>query len=136
MNRKAASVGLGIFSIGIGIGQLLASRRIASALDAEGREGVIKGFGLRGIRTGVGLLRSPGQGAHIWERVNNDSMDLAALGLLAARAPRNRAVWGAIAFVGATTIADILLARALDAQEGESEAAAEKDAGESPTVKS
>ncbi len=45
-------------------------------------------------------------------------MDLGALGLAARRSPRNRAIWGAIAFVGAVTLLDIVTARGLDRTTG------------------
>jgi hypothetical protein len=46
-------------------------------------------------------------------------LDLAALGVAARNAPRNKAVWGAIAFVVAATILDTVVARGLDQRTGE-----------------
>ena len=45
-------------------------------------------------------------------------MDLAALGLAAKNTPRNKAVWGAAAFVVGATLIDILAARGLDRTTG------------------
>lgn len=113
MNAKQASLGLGIFSIALGLGELFASRRIADKLDAEGHEGVIKGFGAREIAAGVGILAAPAHDARIWGRVAGDGLDLAALGALVVKSPRNKWVWGAVGFVVGATVIDVLVARAL-----------------------
>ncbi|MBV9841590.1 MAG: hypothetical protein JOY99_08700 [Sphingomonadaceae bacterium] len=119
MNAKSAALGLGIFSIALGLTEIIGARRIAQALDAEGHEGVLKGFGAREIVAGLGLLQAPAHSSRMWNRVGGDGLDLAALGVLAVKSPRNGALWGAIAFVVAATIADVAVARALDAETGE-----------------
>lgn len=118
MDYKKLSFGLGLFSIALGAVELLAPRRIARTLEAEEGEGVIKAFGAREVAAGVGILAQPGASIGIWNRVAGDGMDLAALGLAAREAPRNRAVWGALAFVAAATVLDVLVARGLDNQTG------------------
>ena len=118
MDYKKLSFGLGVFSLALGAAELFASKRIAEALEAEGHEGLIKGFGAREVVAGVGLLQSPAHSARVWNRVAGDAMDLASLGITARNAPRNKAVWGAIAFVVAATALDVIVARGLDAQTG------------------
>ena len=118
MDYKKLSLGLGAFSIGLGIAELFASRRIARSLGAEGREGWVKGFGARELAAGAGILAAPAHSATIWNRVAGDAMDLAALGLAARRNPRNKAVWGSLAFVVGATVIDALTARGLDRQTG------------------
>ena len=118
MNVKAIAYGLGWFSIGLGAAELLASRQIARGLDAEGHERLIKGFGVREIAAGVGLLQAPAHSARTWNRAAGDAMDLVALGAAARTAPRNAFVWGSLAFVVAATVADVLTARALDRETG------------------
>lgn len=118
MNYKKLSLGLGFFSLGLGAAELFASRRIARALEAEGYEGVIKSFGARELVAGVGLLQSPAHGTRVWNRVAGDAMDLAALGGLAKRASRNKAVWASLAFVAAATAIDVVTALGLDRETG------------------
>ena len=54
----------------------------------------------------------------MWSGVAGDGMDLAALGLAARKSPRDKAVWGARAFVAAATAPDMLVARGLDRTTG------------------
>lgn len=118
MDYKKLSLGLGVFSLALGAAELFAPKRITEALDAEGHEGLVKGFGAREIVAGVGLVTAPAHSARVWNRVAGDAMDLAALGAAARNAPRNGAVWGALAFVAAVTALDVLVARGLDAETG------------------
>lgn len=118
MDYKKLSFGLGLFSIGLGAAELFASRRIARALQVEGKEGLIKAFGGREMLAGVNLLAAPAVATGMWNRVAGDAMDLAALGFAAKNAPRNKAVWGAAAFVVGATLIDVLAARGLDRSTG------------------
>jgi hypothetical protein len=119
MDYKKLSLGLGLFSIALGATELLAARRITRAMEADGGDRLVKGFGVREIVAGVGLLQSPAHATRVWNRVAGDALDLAALGVAARNAPRNKAVWGAIAFVVAATILDTVVARGLDQRTGE-----------------
>lgn len=118
MNSKTIAYGLGWFSIGLGLAELITSRGIARRLEAEGSEKLIKGFGVREIVAGLGLLQAPAHSARSWNRVAGDGMDLIALGAAATKAPRNPWVWGSLAFVVAATAIDVITARALDRETG------------------
>ena len=118
MDFKKLSLGLGLFSLGLGAAELLASRRIAKALEAEGSEGLIKTFGAREVASGAAILQSPAHGASIWNRVAGDVMDLAALGALARRASRNKALWASFGLVVVATAADVITALGLDRTTG------------------
>ncbi|MGN7997972.1 hypothetical protein [Sphingomonas sp. 22176] len=142
MDYRKLGFGLGIFSIGLGIVELAASKRIARGLSAEDHEGVVRAFGARELLAGAALLSGPAHGVRVWNRVAGDAMDIAALGLAARRAPQNKAVWGAIAFVAAATAIDIVTAVGLDrttgktlpvGQEGEADADS-ATAAETPVV--
>lgn len=115
---KKLGLGLGLFSIALGAAELLASRRIARSLSVEGYEGAIKAFGGREIVAGLGLVAAPANATGVWNRVAGDGMDIAALAAAARNAPRNRAIWGALAFVLAATALDIVAARGLDRRTG------------------
>lgn len=112
MDVGKISRALGWFSIGLGAAELLAGRRIGKALGTE-QVGVIRGFGVREIAAGVGLLDAPRHNVRMWNRVAGDAIDLGALGLLLAKSPKKNMVYGAIAFVIGATVVDTLVASAL-----------------------
>ena len=118
MDFKKSGVGLGVFSIGLGAVELLASGRIARALEAEGSQGLIKGFGARELFAGASLLAAPAASTNVWARVAGDIMDTAALAAAARAHPRNRFVWGSLAFVLGALALDVFVARGLDKQTG------------------
>lgn len=118
MDYKKLSSGLGVFSIALGAVELLGSRRITRALETEGSERLVKGFGAREVFAGVSLLVSPAVSTNVWGRVAGDVMDIAALGSAARSHPRNKAVWGSIAFVLGALVLDVFTARGLDRQTG------------------
>jgi hypothetical protein len=118
MAYRHVGFGLGIFSVALGAFELLASRRIARRLPAEGHEGLIRAFGAREVVTGASLLKAPSHSARVWNRVAGDAADLAALAMAARRAPSNRALWASAAFVVSATLLDIVTALGLDRQTG------------------
>lgn len=118
MDYKKLGFGLGVFSIGLGAVELLAAPKLARSLDAPGRKGLVRAFGVREIAAGLGLLQAPAHSAAVWGRVAGDALDIAALGAAAGKSPRNRTVWGALAFVVAATALDVFVARGLDRTTG------------------
>ena len=127
MDFRKLSFGLGIFSIALGAVELLAPRGITRALEADGHEGLVKAFGVREVIAGVGLLQSPAHSARVWNRVGGDVLDLGTLALAARKTPRNKTVWGAIAFVVGATIIDAFVALGLDGSTGKTLPARETD---------
>ena len=114
MNKKQIGVGLAFFSVGLGLGELFASRRIARTLGTEGGERLIQSFGVREIAQGAALFHKPESAARVWVRVAGDLLDLAALATAArSDTTRKNAVYGALLFVAGATMIDILSARAL-----------------------
>lgn len=118
MDYKRLSKGLGLFSIALGAAELLAARRIARSVSAEGHERLIRGFGARELTAGTGLLLAPAHSTRMWGRVAGDAMDLGALGLSLRKAPRSKAAMGAFAFVVGATVLDVLVAMGLDRTTG------------------
>lgn len=120
MDARHISLGLGIFSIALGVAEIAATRRIARALGNDHRTGraTLRAFGAREMLAGAGLLVAPAHSTLVWNRVAGDAMDLAALGLAARKTPRHRGLWGAVAFVAGATVIDALVARALDKRTG------------------
>lgn len=79
--------GLGWFSIGLGVLELLAPRKMArqSGL-AEGQAPQVAAYGLREIGTGIGILAARDPGPWVMARVAGDAMDALTLAR-AARQP-------------------------------------------------
>ena len=118
---KAVGLGLGIFSIGLGLAEIAAPGRIAGFLGLRGSKAArntLIAFGAREMLAGAMLLRGPAVSTNVWNRVIGDAIDAGALGLAATRSSRKGAIAGAAAFVGGAMIADWLAARALDRDTG------------------
>ena len=103
--------GLGYFSIGLGLVELLAPRTMCRLLGMEGRETMLRAYGAREAMTGVAILTSHDPTPWIVGRVAGDAVDLATLGVDVPSQPEqraNRAV--ATVAVAAVTILDVACA--------------------------
>ena len=109
MNKLARA--LGWFSIGLGVAELAAPRRLTRALGIDRGSGLVRAFGAREIGPGVALLRASDPAPWLWARVAGDAMDLAALAAGFRRSWKRAAVGAAIAGVAAVTVVDVLAAR-------------------------
>jgi uncharacterized membrane protein len=125
---------LGVFSVGLGLAQILAPHGVARAIgvedDDENRR-TMRAIGLREIATGVGLLTRERPAGFAWGRVTGDAMDLALLGR-ALNSPRNdrRRVAAATAAVAGVTLLDIFASQRLSRPaEGEGMGAAARRKG-------
>ena len=130
-NSKAIGLGLGVFSIGLGLAEIAAPGRISRFLGLEGSKAArntLIAFGAREMLAGAMLLRGPAVSTNVWNRVIGDAIDAGALGLAATRSNRKAAIAGAFAFVGGAMVADWLAARALDRDTGRTFPAAPREA--------
>ncbi len=120
MDYKKLGLGLGYFSIALGLVEIAAPGRLARWLGVEGKSAkrVIALFGARELLAGGALLRGPAVSTNVWNRVVGDGLDLAALGIAFGRSERKAAVAGALGFVAGATLLDVLTARGLDEQTG------------------
>lgn len=116
MDYKRLGLGLGVFSIGLGLLEAAAPGRIARwlGLDQEPAKTTIRLFGARELLAGGMLLRGPAVSTNLWNRVLGDTMDLAALGLAFSRSNRRGSLTSALAFVAGATLLDLITARGLD----------------------
>lgn len=105
--------GLGVFSIALGLVELLAPRALARSLGLPGQEGLIQLYGLREIGTGVGILASDDPTPWIWGRVAGDALDLATLGAGYAGNPKKDNLLLAAAAVAGVTALDVICANTL-----------------------
>jgi len=118
-NRTAERVatGLGWFSIGLGLAEVLAPGKLAKFIgvrDTAGNRALLRFYGLRELGAGVGILLQPQPAGWLWSRVGGDMVDLASLGKAMASDGNGK---GRLAFATASvlgvTALDIWSAREL-----------------------
>jgi hypothetical protein len=78
-NAHSVARGLGWFSIGLGLAEILAPRALTRGLGMEGHEQIVRAYGVREIATGIGILSSTHPVPWIWGRVGGDALDIATL---------------------------------------------------------
>jgi uncharacterized membrane protein len=106
--------GLGWFSIGLGMAELLAPGAVSRIAGTRNHKSLVRAYGLRELAAGVGILTSSEPGPWIWSRVAGDLVDLASLGsVLGGRGnSRGKAVFS-IASVAGVTVLDVMCAQKL-----------------------
>jgi uncharacterized membrane protein len=121
--------GLGWFSIGLGMAELLAPSAVGRLVGARNHRGLIRFYGVRELAAGVGILAARRPGPWLWSRVAGDVVDLASLGktLTSAHRGHGRAAFG-IASVAAVTALDVICAQRLTEESGWAQARAEASA--------
>jgi hypothetical protein len=106
--------GLGWFSIGLGLAEVLAPRALTRGLGMEGNEQLVQAYGLREIVTGIGILSSDQPAAWIWGRVGGDALDMATLATgLQPDNPKKENVQMALAAVAGVTALDVVCGASL-----------------------
>ncbi|WP_245447391.1 cyclase dehydrase [Methylobacterium sp. 17Sr1-1] len=114
--HDALARGLGWFSIGLGLAEILAPRALCRALGLEGREALIQAYGAREVATGAAILMSHDPTPWIWGRVAGDALDLATLATgFEGDNPRAGTLALATAAVAGVTLADIVCVQGLTA---------------------
>ena len=105
----AAARGLGWFSIGLGLAELLAPHALARATGMQRRSPtLLRLCGLREIGAGIALLTAGDKRPWLWARVAGDALDLALVGAeLDAGNPRRGHALAAVAGVTGATLLDL-----------------------------
>ena len=99
---------LGWFSIGLGITELVAPGRLARSLGLDGKEGLIRGYGVRELASAVPTLSVDKQ-IGLAARIGGDAMDLATLATaLRPGNPKRRNAAVATALVAGIALLDLL----------------------------
>jgi uncharacterized membrane protein len=114
-SAKRLAKGLGWFSVGLGLAELLAPRTIANIAGVSNtRTGLIRLYGLRELASGIAIFTQEKPAAGVWSRVAGDALDLASLGVAASAPGANK---GRIAFATANVLAvtalDVICAKQL-----------------------
>lgn len=120
-SRHAAdtvALGLGWLSIGLGLVEIFAPRRLTQTLGMEGSETLLRAYGAREIASGIGILTTAHRAPWLWSRVGGDALDIATLlaGMLGRNRRRNN-LGIALAAVAGITVLDLLCAQKLSAVE-------------------
>lgn len=78
-NARRLAKALGWFSIGLGVSEVLAPRALGRSLGMAHRAGLLRGYGLRELATGIAILSTGGRARWLWARVIGDALDLVTL---------------------------------------------------------
>jgi uncharacterized membrane protein len=137
IDEELLATGLGWFSIGLGLAELLAPTamaRLVGVPESEQNRRLLQGLGLRELTSGVGILTNPRPAGWMWSRVAGDMMDLAVLGTaMTADESRPARLAAAGAAVAGVAALDVLCAQRLSARGREETGSAFPDwAGTAP----
>ena len=109
--------GLGWFSLALGALELFAPRRVTHMLGMEGKENLVRAYGVREIGAGM-LSLSPDKKVGLWSRVAGDGLDIATLlAELRFGNPRYGNVMLALVMVGGITALDYIAAQDISEQQ-------------------
>ena len=106
------SRGLGWFSIGLGLVEVLAPKQVAKVIGTRNHTRWIQAFGVREIVAGVGILTVGRRAPWVWARVGGDVLDMAALGAALASPDSDRTkTIASVAAVAGVTALDVFAAK-------------------------
>jgi len=110
-NEEKIMRGLGWFSIGLGVAEIVAPRSLAKLIGLRGNyDGLLRAVGAREIASGIGILTqrpyAPSNAFWMWSRVGGDAMDLALLGAASRsrKSDRGRIAMATAAVAGVTAL--------------------------------
>ncbi len=111
---------LGIFSLGLGVTQLVAPRALGRMIGVGEHPELMRGLGMREITSGVGILSNERTAEWLWTRVAGDVMDLALLSrALDDEDGDRRRVFGAAAAVAGALLIDAYAAQRMTRRSGQ-----------------
>jgi hypothetical protein len=107
--------GLGWFSIGLGLTELLAPGWLGRKIGLGERTGLLRAFGAREAITGIGVLAQRRPALGLWGRVAGDVLDAAVLtsALRSSGDGRRGRLAGSLGAVAGVTLLDVACARML-----------------------
>jgi uncharacterized membrane protein len=120
INEEQLARGLGWFSLGLGLAEVLAPGGIAKIAGVRGKHsGFIRLMGLREIAHGIGIFaQGKRPAAAVWSRVVGDALDLAALGAAFASPNSDKSLVAfATANVLGVTALDVICAQQLSSRD-------------------
>jgi hypothetical protein len=117
MDSVKLAKGLGWFSIGLGLTEMLAPEWLARTIGVtEDRAGLLRAMGAREAATGMGVLMQDRPTGGMWGRVAGDAVDISLLTAAFKSSERGKGrLAGALGMVLGVTLVDVLCARSLQA---------------------
>jgi uncharacterized membrane protein len=107
-NEEKIALGLGWFSIGLGVAEIVAPRSLAKLIGVRGNySGLLRMLGAREITSGIGIIAGRQPNANwMWSRVGGDAIDLALLGSAFGlkKSNRNKLALATAAVAGVTAL--------------------------------
>jgi hypothetical protein len=116
-SEEQLATGLGWFSIGLGLGELIAPGAMARLIGVSNERGnrkVLRLYGLREIGAGIGILSQPRPAGWVWSRVAGDLLDIGSLTLAMISSENRLRLTAAIGAVLGVTALDIYCADQLN----------------------
>jgi hypothetical protein len=109
--------GLGVFSIVLGLIELIWGRWLGRSLGLDGKEHIVRFYGGREILTGIAILASKDPTPWVWGRVAGDALDIGTLAYGYKRDPDDvPAITTALVAVAGATAADVYCAAKLSGE--------------------
>lgn len=106
--------GLGWISLAVGAVEILAPGALSRALGFGQHRALVRGFGIRELTSGLGILLAKNPVPWLWTRLAGDVIDMTALLPGLGRRNRHRGTAaGALVSVAAVALVDYLCARQL-----------------------
>ena len=117
---EQVAIGLGWFSIALGVAELTAPRAVARLIGVapdNSTVSLLRAYGAREIGSGLAILAQPRESTWMWGRVAGDGLDLATMGAAFAAdgTDRGRLTLASLAVVGVTAL-DVVCAQRLSEQ--------------------
>ncbi|MFL5542686.1 MAG: hypothetical protein ACJ8J0_27135 [Longimicrobiaceae bacterium] len=102
---KRMALGVGVFSIGLGLAEVVVPGRITRLFGVRKGQNVVRGLGLREIASGMGILMGSRIAPVLWGRVAGDALDMASLGAALTDEEANKRM----VMVGLGAVAGVML---------------------------
>ncbi len=119
MNDGRAARGMGIFSAGLGLAEIIAPRFLGRMTGVRDHAALMRAMGARELAAGAGLWTMPERAAGFWARFGGDVIDLALLGLAVSTSRKRGRIIVALVVVAGVTALDFLLARRAQASQSQ-----------------
>ena len=109
--RDKFAAGLGWFSIGLGLAEIIVPNELARLIGVKNRPAIFAALGVRELLTGIGILAQRRPAGWLWSRVAGDVMDLSLLGAaFTDRRNDQEKIEAAAAAVAGVMVADVICA--------------------------
>jgi hypothetical protein len=120
ISDRSVAKGLGWVSIAIGLGEILAPKKIEQTMGIGNGQatGILRVLGLREILQGVDILAHDDPTPGLWARVAGDMLDGAVLAVAGTKAKKPGGFLAICAMVLPVVILDMIYARRCSADEG------------------